>query len=81
MAGRTHSAPPEETKADRFKRVVTPRVNKAIKAIRLVANQSGSTYEYTPKQIEVIGLALHKEVDVMIKQYATAGKAEAGFTL
>jgi len=81
MAKRSTSVPPEETKAERFLRVVTPRVNKAIKSIRLVGNQAGSTYEYTPKQIEKIGLALHKEVDTMIKQYATAGKADAGFSL
>ena len=81
MAGRKSVIPKDESKADRFKRVVQPRVNKAIKAIRLVGNQAGSTYEFTAKQIENIGLALHKEVDVMIKQYATAGKADAGFTL
>jgi len=81
MSRRTVSVPPEESKADRFRRVVTPRVNKAIKAIRLVGNQAGSSYEFTPKQIEVIGLAIHREVDLMIKQYATAGKADAGFTL
>jgi len=81
MAKKSSAVPENETKAERFKRVVTPRVNKAIKALRLVGNQSGSTYEYTPKQIENIGLALHKEVDTMIKQYASAGKADAGFTL
>ena len=81
MAGRKSNIPKDESKADRFKRVVQPRVNKAIKSIRLVGNQAGSSYEFTAKQIENIGLALHKEVDVMIKQYATAGKADAGFVL
>jgi len=67
---------PNETKAQRFKRVVAPRVTKAVKAISVLGYCAGSTYEYTPEQIKQIDFVLSKAiVDLMAKFAAKASKA------
>jgi len=81
MAKASNRNRPDESKKDRFKRVVTPRVNKALKAIGLVGNQAGAAYEYTPKDIGTIIAALSKAVADVQAQYSAQGKADAGFKL
>ena len=51
-----------ETKADKFKRLASARVTKALNSIDLIGNLSGSGYEYTPEQIEAIFTALNEEM-------------------
>lgn len=48
------SIPKDESKSDRFIRVVTPRINKAIKAIKVIGYCASSTYKYTPQQVAKI---------------------------
>lgn len=72
---------PEENKHDKFKRVVTPRVNKAIKAIELVGNQAGAAYAPTKDDIATIITALHDAVDKVDKVYNTKGTAKGSFSL
>lgn len=52
-----------ETKNERFIRVVTPRVNKAIKEIHRVALCAGYAYENTDEQAAAIVGALEKALD------------------
>ena len=52
-----------ESKADKFKRLASKRVVNAISKIELIANLSGSGYEYTPEQVEKILGALQGSVD------------------
>ena len=61
----------DETKAERFIRVVTPRMGKAMKAIRVIGFCAGSVYEYTPKQIEQILSALTTSIETLSKQFST----------
>jgi len=70
----------EEKRAD-FKRVVTPRVKKALKAIKLIGNQSGSAYSYTQDDVANIMTALRLEIDAVEKRYAGDGKADIDFVL
>lgn len=70
-----------EQKAADFKRVVTPRVKKALKAIRLIGNQSGSAYKYTDEQVANIITALRLEVDAVEKRYAGSGSQDIDFAL
>ena len=67
MAKKKNEIPKGETKAACFRRVVTPRVRKALKAIRLVGSVTGSSYECDEAQITSIAAALeeatHKAVD------------------
>ena len=52
-----------ESKSDKFKRLATKRVTNAISKVELIANLSGSGYEYTPEQVERILTALQGSVD------------------
>ena len=57
------AAPANETKAQCFIRIGTPRVNKAITAIDLIGNLAGSSYEYTDDQINMIESAIKSALD------------------
>lgn len=70
---RTQEIPENESKSDRFTRVVTPRVVKAVKAIEVIGFCAGSTYEYTPKQVEQIIEVLTSGVNSLKANFA--GKA------
>jgi len=59
----------EETKRDKFKRVVKPRVSRAVKAIRLIGNCSGSAYEYTESDLTLIMIALQAAVEQLARRY------------
>ncbi|GAI49801.1 unnamed protein product [marine sediment metagenome] len=71
--------PKEESKADRFVRVVTPRMAKAMKAIRTIGFCAGATYEYTPKQVEQIIIALTAAVVRVDKQFTDKKSDEPEF--
>lgn len=77
----TRKIPDNEAAADRFIRVVTPRVAKAVKAIRTIGFCAAATYEYTPKQVEQIFNALITAMETVKKQYfeKEADKSEFGF--
>ncbi len=77
---RGQSAPKEESKAERFKRVVSPRVGKAIKAIAVIGYCAGSTYEYTPKQVDAIILALNKATLTLIDKFAAKSDKQDSFS-
>ncbi|MBA7590678.1 hypothetical protein ES708_32806 [subsurface metagenome] len=71
----------QDEKHKDFIRVVTPRVKKAIKAIKLIGNQSGSAYVSTEDEVKVIFSALRKKVDDTEKCYTSGGKQEVDFSL
>lgn len=68
--------PKDESKAARFIRVVTPRVNKAVKAIKQIGFCSASNYEYTSKQLDQIVIALDAAQNEIVAKFA--GKKEEG---
>lgn len=80
MAKKQETPPKEETKAQRFRRVISPRVNKAIKAISLVGSVKGSTYEYDEKQIAQISTALTDAVDKAMSSLEGKGDSAGGFS-
>lgn len=59
---KTQTIPTDESKADRFTRVVSPRVSKAVKAIGVIGFCAGSTYEFTPEQVVQINNVLEKAI-------------------
>lgn len=63
MAKKKREIPKEETKAQCFRRVASSRVQKALKAIRLVGSTSGSSYEYDAGQVDRISVALHDAIE------------------
>ncbi len=71
-----------ETKGEKFVRIGTPRVNKAMKAIsslQPLANKD--TYEYTPDQVEKMFDALQNALDEARAAFASKEKAaKSGFS-
>lgn len=80
MKRKRKQLPKDETKADRFIRVVTPRVAKALKAIRVIGFCSGPAYDFTTEQAEELGTALLREVDVLLKRFAGSGQKQEEFS-
>lgn len=76
---RKANIPKDESKADRFVRVVTPRIVKAVKSISVVGYCAGSTYEYTPKQIQQIVDVLLDAVEGVNKKFTVKTVAEREF--
>lgn len=67
---RTAAIPENETAAGRFIRVVTPRVNKAVKSIDVIGFCAAGSYEYTPQQVKQIIEVLQKEVLGLAEKFA-----------
>lgn len=79
---RTPSAPADETKAAKFIRLGEARVNKAVKAIEVIGNLSGGSYEYTAAQVAVIRESLNSAVsDTMDRFQPKSAKAERHVSL
>ena len=52
-----------ESKSDKFKRLATKRVTKALKTIELIGKLSSSAYHYTEEEVEKIFSTLQQTVD------------------
>ena len=70
-----------EEKQKAFKRVVVPRVAKAVKAINLIANCSGAGYSYTKEQAEQIKTALQTTLDDLSKKFTGTQDKTTSFEL
>ena len=62
--------PKDESKSVRFIRVVTPRVVKAVKAIKVIGYCSGSTYDFTPEQVNQIIEVLREAIGSVTDSFA-----------
>ncbi len=54
---------PGESKQEKFLRLAPPRINKVLHSIESLGKLSGSSYEYTPEQIEKMLGAIDKAVE------------------
>jgi hypothetical protein len=71
--------PADESKRDKFVRLVDPRVNRALLAIRRIANLGGrnaSNYDYDEEDVGKIVQVLSKEI-VAMEKTMIRGKPEA----
>jgi hypothetical protein len=68
-----------EDPSDRFVRLAEPRVTKALKAIRLIGNLSGSQYEYDALQVQKIKRALLDAVTVSLGRLERREPEAEGF--
>ena len=72
----------KESKADRFRRLIEARVNKAIKMIRLIGNCSKeNVYEYSPEQVSQVFDVLQDELNQARLKYLLPGKPKKRFSL
>lgn len=81
MPRKKSTIPKDETPAQRFKRVIEPRVGKALKTIGLIGSVSGSTYKSTDEQIAVIEAALTDAVEKAMQRLSGTGDKASGFKL
>lgn len=81
MAKGKTKVPENETPKQRFKRVVEPRVGKAVKAIGLVGSVSGSAYKYDDNDIAKIQTALVDATDKAMQKLSGVGDTASGFSL
>ncbi len=63
---------PEESKADKFKRLATSRVNNALVKIELIGNLAGSNYDFTFEQYEKIIGSLKEAVETLETKFQKA---------
>ena len=68
--------PENETKAEKFVRIATPRVNSVIDKLDILSNCAGSSYEYSEKQIESMFDAIRNAVDNCYSQFQPKQKSE-----
>jgi len=81
MSKRKKNVPKDETKRDKFKRIIEPRVRKALKAIGLIGNCSGSAYEYSQEDVAQIMVALTAAMGTMESSFQSKGKQTIDFDL
>jgi uncharacterized protein YceH (UPF0502 family) len=79
MAKKKTRVPEKESKNQKFIRVFAPKMNKAIRAIRLLANGAGAAYESKDKDVEGMIAALRQEVDVLEQRYTSGEATPSGF--
>ncbi len=77
----TAGAVREETPADAFHRLAQGRTNKAVKAISLIAQLTGSAYESSDVQRRAIVEALQASLDVVKDTFEGKAKASDKFRL
>lgn len=77
---RKSSVPKDETKEERFIRVATPRVNKAIKFIKMLGFCSGSSYSYMPEQVNKMCKAIQSALDATYKKLSEEKPTTGEFT-
>ncbi len=71
----------EETPEARFRRLASARVDKALKAIKLIGNLTGTQYKSTSEQREKIDKALSEAVKGVKESLAGTKAAKAEFNL
>ena len=72
----TANIPENETKAEKFIRIATPRVNSVIDKLDILANCAGAAYYYNEEQIESMFDAIRNAVDACYSQFQPKQKTE-----
>ena len=70
-----------ETKHDKFKRVVVPRVNKALHIIKLIGNCANSQYDYTDDDVQKIFDTLEQALSDTLGKFTKDVIKDKGFNL
>ena len=80
-ANRRAATPENETPAQAFVRLATGRTNKAVKAISLIAQLTGTAYESTDVQKRAIVTALEAATEQVKEVFAGTAKSSDSFKL
>lgn len=68
------TTPKDETKAQKFSRLASARVSRAVKVIAAIGKLSGSGYEYAPEQIAKVGEHLKNAVNGAMRKFDKTSK-------
>lgn len=72
--------PIKETKAMLFIRLGTPRIEKVLKALRILGNCSNkSNYEYTPEQVDKMSIRISEALEKTILKFHDTKKEQESF--
>jgi len=74
-----HKPPENESKRDRFLRIATPRMQRALTAIRLLGNLSSPTYGWEKQDVEMIRSTLTQALNETMTRFDKSRKAEVAF--
>lgn len=74
---RAAQAPKDETPSERFSRLASKRVTKAVKAIRNIGTLSGRSYQRTDEQVQAVLAYLKDAVKYVEGCFAAPDKAAA----
>ena len=74
------SANPNETKAEKFNRLATKRINDILKGFNSLGKLSSSAYEYTDAQVEKMQAALQSALDETCEKFKKADKGASSFS-
>lgn len=75
-AAKVSKIDPNETKAAKFSRLGTKRLNVALAKIALIGNLAGPGYEYGPEQVGKIADALNEAVSEVMSRFTVKGTAK-----
>lgn len=70
-----------QIKVDNFARICPPRVDKALKSIRMVGDCTLPSYSYTKEQGAAIVGVLQKAVNIVAERFAGKAGKSGGFQL
>lgn len=70
-----------QIRMDNFARVLPPRMDKALKAIRMVGDCTNPTYAYTEEQAKLVVIELQDAVALVKKRFAGEPGKSCGFVL
>lgn len=70
-----------ETKADKFKRLAAPRVNKVLRTLDQIGNLSNrSSYEYTEEEVDKMFSAMRAKINATYEKFHKGEKKSDGFS-
>lgn len=75
------AAQKKQKKVDNFARVLPPRMDKALKAIRMVGDCTLASYSYTTEQAQAVTDKLYAAVNEVKERYTGVQGKSGGFTL
>lgn len=81
MARRSKKAPPPvtevpETRRDRFVRLMTARMQRALNSIRLIGNLASANYEWRTEDIEAVRAAIVETTETSLGRFAKHRRGE-----
>ena len=69
-----------ETRAEKFLRIAPSRIDKVIHSLDILGNLAGSSYEYTPEQVEKMFAAIQTKMDSTKSRFEREKKTDDKFS-